>query len=198
MKIGYARVSTKEQNLDLQIDALKAEGCLKIYQDNVSGVKSDRPQLTELLENVREGDTIIIWKLDRLGRSIRNLIDLINFLNKKKVNLKSINDPVDTSTPQGRFLFNLSASLAELERDTIRERTLAGLDAARARGRKGGKPAGLSIKAQNIALAAETLYKSKQQSVRQIAKQLGITTSTLYRYLRYRGVEISAYQKIDP
>jgi DNA invertase Pin-like site-specific DNA recombinase len=188
MKFGYCRVSTKEQNLDMQIDALKKDGCIEIYKDQVSGSKADRPQLTKLMENLREGDVIVVWKLDRLGRSITDLIKLINKLGEKKVGLKSLSDPVDTTTSQGRFIFNLFASLAELERDIIRERTMAGLAAARSRGRVGGRPKGLSQEAENKALAVESLYKEKKLSVREIAKRLDISTSTLYAYLKHQGV----------
>jgi len=190
MKLGYCRVSTREQNLDLQVDALTKEGCSEIFQDQVSGVKADRPQLNKLLERLRAGDTLVVWKLDRLGRSLTDLVKLVNELNQKQVGLKSLSDPIDTTTSQGRFVFNIFASLAELERDIIVERTLAGLDAARARGRQGGRPRGLSPEAENKALAAESLYKERKLSTRQIAKRLGISTSTLYDYLRYRGVKI--------
>lgn len=188
MKFGYCRVSTKEQNLDMQIDALKKDGCIEIYKDQVSGSKADRPQLNKLIETLRAGDILVVWKLDRLGRSLTDLIKLVNELGKKKVGLKSLSDPVDTTTSQGRFIFNLFASLAELERDIIRERTLAGLAAARSRGKVGGRPRGLSQEAENKAIAAESLYKERQLSVKEIAKRLKISTSTLYSYLKHRGV----------
>ena len=191
MKFGYCRVSTREQNLDLQIDALMKEGCYEIFKDQVSGVKADRPDLSKLLERLRAGDTLVVWKLDRLGRSLTDLVRLVNDLNARQVGLKSLSDPIDTTTSQGRFVFNIFASLAELERDIIRERTLAGLEAARSRGRQGGRPRGLSQEAENKAIAAETLYKEKKLSTRQIAKRLGISTSTLYDYLRHRGVKIT-------
>ncbi len=197
MKIGYARVSTKDQNLDLQIDALKKEGCEKIYSEIISSVKSERVQLQAMITSLRKGDVIIIWKLDRLGRSLKNLVDLINQFIKQEVGLKSLNDHIDTTTPQGRLIFNMFASLAEFERDLIQERTMAGLNAARARGRLGGKPKGLSLEAQSLACAAETLYKEGKISVNQIAKQLGIAKVTLYNYLRYRNVPIGSYTKKD-
>lgn len=134
MKVGYARVSTKDQTLDLQLDALKKAGCAKIYTETVSGAKAERPALTKLLDAVRAGDVLVIWKLDRLGRSLKNLIDIVNELLQRKVGLKSLNDPIDTTTSHGRLTFNLFAALAEFERDIIRERTNAGLMAARARG----------------------------------------------------------------
>lgn len=194
MKIGYARVSTKDQNLELQLDALKKVSCEKIYQDVASGARSDRPALVEMLDNLRSGDVLVIWKLDRLGRSLNHLVSLVDELMKKEVGLQSLNDPIDTTTPQGRLSFNLFASLAEFERDIIRERTQAGLSAARARGRNGGRPKGLPKKAEATACAAETLYKEGALGVDEIARKLGIAKSTLYSYLRHRGVEIGAYK----
>ena len=140
MKFGYARVSTRDQNLNLQIDDLLANGCEKIFQETVSGANVARPELNRLLEQVRSGDVIIIWKLDRLGRSLKHLVTLISELMERGVGLKSLNDPIDTTSSQGRLVFNIFASLAEFERDVIIERTQAGLKAARARGRKGGRP----------------------------------------------------------
>lgn len=191
MDIGYARVSTREQNLDLQVDALRSAGCGKIYQEVVSGAKADRPVLDALLGDLRQGDVLVIWKLDRLGRSLRHLVELATALLEKGVGLKSINDPIDTTTSSGRLTFNLFACLSEFERDLIRERTQAGLTAARARGRLGGRPKGLSPEAQKTAWAAETLYRERSLSVREIADKLGIAKSTLYEYLRHRGVPIS-------
>jgi DNA invertase Pin-like site-specific DNA recombinase len=193
MKIGYARVSTRDQHLDLQLDALKKSGCQKIYQETGGGAKADRSILTDLLNNIREGDVLVIWKLDRLGRSLKNLVEIINQLIEKKIGLQSLNDPIDTTTSHGRLTFNLFASLAEFERDIIRERTQAGLSAARARGRHGGRPVGLSKQAASVACAAETLYLERKLSVRQIAQQLNISKTTLYAYLRSRGVSIGDY-----
>lgn len=191
MKIGYARVSTKEQNLSLQMDALEKEGCKKIFEEKISGAKADRPELRKMIEQVREGDIIVTWKLDRLGRSIRDLINLVNEIQEKGAGLKSLNDSIDTTTPQGKLTFHLFASLAEFERDIIRERTKAGLEAARARGRKGGRPKGLSKEAQDKAIIAETLYKQREMTITQICKHLNIARSTLYKYLRYRKVDIN-------
>jgi DNA invertase Pin-like site-specific DNA recombinase len=190
MDIGYARVSTKDQSLDLQVDALRRAGCAKVYQEVVSGAKVQRPVLDTLLGELRPGDVLVIWKLDRLGRSLRHLVDLVGLLLEREVGLKSLNDPLDTTTSQGRLVFNLFASLAEFERDLIRERTQAGLLAARARGRLGGRPKGLPPAAEKTACAAETLYRERRLSVREIAAQLGIAKSTLYDYLRHRGVPI--------
>jgi DNA invertase Pin-like site-specific DNA recombinase len=190
MDIGYARVSTKEQNLDLQVDALRRAGCAKVYQEVVSGAKVQRPVLDTLMGELRPGDVLVIWKLDRLGRSLRHLVELASVLLAQEIGLKSLNDPLDTTTSQGRLVFNLFASLAEFERDLIRERTQAGLIAARARGRLGGRPKGLPPEAEKTACAAETLYRERRLSVREIAAQLGIAKSTLYDYLRHRGVPI--------
>jgi len=193
MKIGYARVSTKDQNLELQLDALKKAGCEKIYQDIASGAKTERPELNNMINNLRSGDVLVIWKLDRLGRSLNHLIGLVNSLIEKKIGLQSLNDPIDTTTPQGRLSFNLFASLAEFERDLIRERTNAGLSAARARGRMGGRPKGLPKKAEATACAAETLYKEGVLTVDEISAKLGIAKSTLYSYLRHRGVTLGSH-----
>ncbi|HGJ7738113.1 TPA: recombinase family protein, partial [Pseudomonas aeruginosa] len=195
MKIGYARVSTRDQKADLQVDALKQAGCERIYQDIASGAKSARPELDKLLANVRPGDAVVIWKLDRLGRSLKHLVELVGELAERKVGLQSLNDPIDTTHAQGRLVFNLFASLAEFERELIRERTQAGLSAARARGRIGGRPKGLPAKAEATAMAAETLYREGRLSVSAIGEKLHISKSTLYSYLRHRGVEIGAYQK---
>jgi DNA invertase Pin-like site-specific DNA recombinase len=193
MKIGYARVSTKDQTLDLQMDALEKAGCAKVFTEVMSGARSERPTLNKLMDALRAGDVLIIWKLDRLGRSLQHLIELVNELLARKVGLKSLNDPIDTTTAQGRLTFNIFASLAEFERDVIRERTNAGLVAARARGRKGGRPKGIGNGAEPIACAAETLYREGKLSSQQIADRLSISKSTLYAYLRYRGVTIGDY-----
>lgn len=195
MKIGYARISTKEQNLDLQTDALKQDGCEKIYTEIMSGAKADRPKLQELVNNLRPGDIVVIWKLDRLGRSLKHLVELVNKFIEQGVGLRSLHDHIDTTTPQGRLIFNIFASLAEFERDLIQERTTAGLAAARARGRLGGKPKGLSQKNESIACAAETLYKEGKLTVSQIISQLGIARSTFYNYLRHRNIIIGSYIK---
>lgn len=195
MKIGYARVSTRDQKPDLQLDALKAAGCERVYQDVASGAKTARPALDELLGQLRAGDVLVIWKLDRMGRSLKHLVELVGHLMERKVGLLSLNDPIDTTSAQGRLVFNLFASLAEFERELIRERTNAGLTAARARGRVGGRPRGLSPQAEATALAADTLYRERKLSVAAIAQKLHVSKSTLYSYLRHRGVEIGPYQK---
>lgn len=192
MILGYARVSTRDQNVALQVDALRAAGCAKVLTEVASGARTDRPVLARLLEDARQGDEVVIWKLDRLGRSLPHLVETVNTLSARGIGLKSLNDPIDTTTPQGRLVFNLFASLAEFEKDLIRERTHAGLSAARARGRKGGRPKGLPQKALSTASAAETLYREGKLTAQQIADQLHISKSTLYAYLRYRGVQVGA------
>jgi DNA invertase Pin-like site-specific DNA recombinase len=194
MKIGYARVSTRDQNLDLQIDALETAGCEQIYREVVSGSKTQRKALDSLLENIRPGDVLVVWKLDRLGRSLKHLVELVNDLVMRNVGLQSLNDPIDTTTSQGRLVFNLFACLAEFERDLLMERTQAGLKAARARGRKGGRPKGIPKDSLPTAIAAETLYREGQLSVNQISEKLGISKSTLYKYLRYRDVPVGTYR----
>ena len=188
MKIGYARVSTKEQSLSMQVEALKEAGCIQIYEEIASGAKTARPVLDEIMRNIREDDTLVIWKLDRLGRNLAHLIHLTTKLIEKKVGLISLNDPIDTSTAQGRMIFGIFASLAEFERELIRERTQAGLKSARARGRKGGRPKGMSQVAMEKAAIAEALYKEGSISVKKIAEQLNISKTTLYFYLRQRNV----------
>lgn len=195
MKIGYARVSTKEQNLDMQVIALEDAGCDKIHEEVTSGAKADRPILTNILKQLRDGDVLVVWKLDRLGRSLKNLVELVHSFMQRNIGLRSLNDPIDTTTAQGRLVFNIFASLAEFERDLIRERTQAGLFAARARGRLGGRPKGLPDKSEMTACAAETLYREGKLPVNQIAKKLNISKNTLYKYLRHRNVEISSYQR---
>lgn len=192
MKIGYARVSTKEQSLDLQEDALKKEGCKKIYSEQISGTKSDRPKLKEMMGQLRKGDVVMVWKLDRLGRSLRDLVNLVAKFQDVGVGFKSLQDNIDTTTPTGKLTFHLFAALAEFERDIISSRTKAGLQAARVRGRKGGRPKGLSKKAQDKARLAESLYKERERSIAEICNHLHISKPTLYKYLRERGVEIGS------
>jgi DNA invertase Pin-like site-specific DNA recombinase len=198
MKIGYTRVSTRDQNPAMQVDALKAAGCERIYQDVASGAKTARPALDEMLGQLRAGDVLVIWKLDRMGRSLKHLVELVGSLIERKVGLLSLNDPIDTTSAPGRLVFNMFASLAEFERDLIRERTQAGLSAARARGRVGGRPKGLTPQAEATALAAESLYRERRLSVAAIAQKLHVSKSTLYSYLRHRGVEIGPYEKSAP
>lgn len=185
MIIGYARVSTQDQNLDLQTDELTKLGCQKIYQEKVSSSR-ERPELIKMIENLREGDSVVVWKLDRLGRSLKELINLIETLQAKKVNFVSIKDSIDTSTAQGRLFLNIFGSLAEFERDIIRERTKAGLAAAKARGRIGGRKKGLAPEAMKKAETAVMLYK-QMKNAKEIAGIIGVGRATVYRYLEELG-----------
>lgn len=192
MKIGYARVSTQDQNLEMQLDALRKAGCQQIFQEKVSGIKSDRPELAAMQQMLREDDVVYIYKLDRLGRSLKHLLEIAGEFEKKGVGLVSINDPVNTTTASGRLIFNIFASLAEFEKDLIRERTQSGLEAARARGRKGGRSRGLSKEAEKTAMLAQILYNERKLGVNDLAKELSISKMTLYKYLRHRGVAINS------
>ena len=178
MHIGYARVSTQDQNLDLQNDALKAAGCENIYTDKMSGTKKNRPGLEEILGFIRKGDTLVVWRLDRLGRSLKHLIQVLNKLDERGVYFKSIQESLDTSTPGGKLIFHVFGALAEFERDIIRERTMAGLAAARARGRKGGRPRKLTKK--QIAMAKK-LMGDQSIPIDEICKTMGVSKATLYR-----------------
>lgn len=189
-KYGYVRVSTKDQSWDLQVDALKKSGCQVVYCEVAKGSKENRPEWDKLFQELQSGDTLVIWKLDRMGRSLQHLTKVINELIKRNVDVISLNDPIDTTTAQGKLMFNMFASLAEFEKDLIRERTMAGLDSARARGRQGGRPKGLSEKAKRTACVAEVLYNQKELTTDQIATQLDISKVTLYKYLRSRNVAI--------
>jgi DNA invertase Pin-like site-specific DNA recombinase len=180
MLVGYARVSTQEQSLHLQRDALKKAGCKRIFTDVASGVKSERPGLGKALEFVRRGDTLVVWKLDRLGRSLAHLIESVHGLQARKVGFRSLQESLDTTTSGGKLVFHVFGALAEFERDIIRERTNAGLAAARARGRKGGRPRVLDDKKTVL---ARTLYEDKKTPIAVICATLGISRSSLYRYL---------------
>jgi DNA invertase Pin-like site-specific DNA recombinase len=195
MNIGYARVSTRDQNLALQLDALTKAGCETIFQEQASGATTARPELDRLLASLRPGDTVTIYKLDRLGRSLKHLLDMVAELEFRGVGLVSLTDAINTTSAQGRLVFNLFASLAEFERELIRERTHAGLASARARGRVGGRQRGLSEQAERTAIIAETLYREQQLGVNEIAQRLRISKVTLYKYLRHRGVVIHAHRK---
>jgi DNA invertase Pin-like site-specific DNA recombinase len=182
MIFGYARVSTQEQNLDMQIDALKRYGCEEIYQEKMTGTKKDRPQLEELLKVLRKGDKVVVYKLDRISRSTKHLIELMEMFNEKGVHFVSLNDNIDTSTAMGKFFFTVMSGLAQLERDIISERTRAGLDSARARGRKGGRPPKDAAKIQ----MALKMYDSKDYTIDQIIEATGVGRATLYRYINSR------------
>ena len=180
MLIGYARVSTDDQNLDLQRDALQAAGCERVFEDMVSGARADRSGLTTLMSMLRAGDTVVIWRLDRLGRSLKNLIELVERLEAAKVGLRSLHENIDTTSSGCKLVFYLFGSLAEFERNLIRERTQAGLVAARARGRMGGRPKRLDP--AKLALALK-LHRERNHTVEEICKMMGISKSTLYNYL---------------
>lgn len=184
MKIGYARVSTKDQNLNLQIEALEKSGCEKIYQEKISGATKNRPELDKMIEQFREGDELFVWRLDRLGRSLKHIIDLVLSLNGRGIIIKGLTDGVDTSTINGRLFLNLMASLAEYERELIRERTNAGLQSARARGRIGGRPKGYTKETISKLIIMRLFYKDTTKSPEEIYKPLGLTRATFYRYAK--------------
>jgi len=184
MLIGYARVSTNEQNLDLQIDALKKEGVdlASIFTDKVTGTKAERPGLENALSHLRSGDTLVVWRLDRLARSLSHLIELVNRLAGQGIAFKSLTERIDTSSATGKLVFHIFGALAEFERNLIKERTVAGLSAARARGRLGGRPR-LNPKAAKV-VHARKLYADKSNSIAEICKTLHISRATLYRYVK--------------
>ena len=181
--IGYARVSTQDQNLDLQSEALTKAGCEKIFNDKISGSRAERPGLTKALEMLREGDTLVVWKLDRLGRSVKNLVDLVGELHQQGIQFKSLTDAIDTGTPSGRFFFHVMASLAEMERELTVERTRAGLEVARQLGRKGGR------RRQMTESKIESAKKLLANGVppRDVAMNLGVSVPTLYRWIPASG-----------
>lgn len=186
MKIGYARVSTKDQNLQLQLQALQSEGCEEVFSEKVSAAK-ERPELDKMISILRKGDTVIVWKLDRLGRSLRHLINLVSMFREKEVDFISLQDNIDTTTAQGRLVFNIFASFSEFERELISERTRTGLEAARKKGRVGGRRPGLSKTAQNKAYTAEALANT-DKPVQEILQILEISKATYYRYLQWVNV----------
>jgi len=184
MKIGYMRISKGEQTTALQEDALATALCEKTFRDVMSGAKDDRPQFLAMLEFARPGDTIVVWRLDRLGRSLRHLIDTVMDLQKREINFLSLTESIDTSTPGGKFTFHLFGALAEMERDIIRQRTQAGLDAARARGRKGGRPKAIDKIDQKKLQRAKELYNDKKMTVPEIMKLTGFKSKdTFYKYV---------------
>jgi DNA invertase Pin-like site-specific DNA recombinase len=184
MLIGYARVSTSDQTLNLQKDALEKIGCSKIFTDTASGAKAERKGLEEALDYVREGDILVVWRLDRLGRSLKHLIETITKLNNRKIGFKSIQESIDTTTSGGKLVFHIFGALAEFERDIIRERTQAGLQAARARGRKGGRPKAKALNTPKKITLVQSLYNDKNNTIDEICKTLNISRATLYRYIK--------------
>lgn len=184
-KIGYARVSTLEQDEALQRDALSAAGCERVFVDKASGKLDHRPGLDTMLEQLRPGDTVVVWRLDRLGRSLRNLIDLVSEFASRGVGFVSLTESIDTTTPGGKLIFHIFGALAEFERDLIRERTMAGLAAARARGRRGGRPTVWTPEKLRI---ARQMYNSREHEVAEIARVLGISRASVYRALSSPGI----------
>ncbi len=179
MKIGYARVSTEEQNLDRQLDSLKEAGCEKIFQEKITGTKRERPELDKMLDHLRSGDLIIISDLTRLSRSVKDLFSLVDQIEKRGANIKSLKESwMDTSTPQGKLMFTIFAGISQFERDLISQRTLEGLAAARARGRNGGRPK----KDEKVIKLALKMYREKTYSIAEITKSTGVSKTTIYRY----------------
>lgn len=182
MIFGYARVSTEDQSLDMQLDAFGKYGVDEVFEEKLSGTKKDRPQLERLLDKLRKGDKVVVYKLDRISRSTKHLIELAELFEAKGVEFVSIQDSIDTSTAMGRFFFRTMASIAELERDIISDRTKAGLEAARARGRHGGRPSAKKSKVEQALL----MYDSKKYTVPQITEETGVSKTTLYKYIKER------------
>lgn len=180
MLVGYARVSTDDQNLNLQRDALQMAGCEKIFEDQISGAKAERPGLHAGLQFVRTGDTLVIWRLDRLSRTLKDLIEMVKLLESNGIGLKSLQESIDTTSSSGMLIFHLFGALAEFERNLTRERTQAGLQAARARGRKGGRPKVLNKDKQALAVQ---LYDERKHTVAQICELMGVSKPTLYKYI---------------
>jgi len=181
MLFGYARVSTQEQKLDLQIDALLKYGVSEknIFHEKITGTKKERPEFNELLKRLRIDDTLVVWKLDRVGRSTKHLVELITDFNQRGINFVSLNENIDTTTAVGKLIFSIFSALAQFERDIISERTIAGLQSARARGRKGGRP---KLPDNKIKVALK-MYESKDYPISQIIDTVGISKTTLYKYL---------------
>jgi DNA invertase Pin-like site-specific DNA recombinase len=179
MRVGYARVSTDDQHLELQLGALKRAGCKRVFTDTASGAHADRPGLREALSHLREGDTLVVWRLDRLGRTVKGLVDLVNELEAQRTHFKSLTDSIDTTTPAGRFFFHVMASLAQMERELLVERTRAGLAAAKRQGRVGGRKRRMT---ESKVLAAKKLLASGTPP-REVAHSLGVSVPTLYRWL---------------
>lgn len=187
MKIGYARVSTKDQNFDLQISALEKAGCEIIYKEKRSAVK-DRPELERMMEYLRSGDIVVVWKLDRLARSLQHILFLIEELKRRNIRIISLSEGVDTDTPTGKFFLSITGAFAELERNLIVERTQAGLQAARERGVKLGRREGIPEERKVIMEAACNLYRDSEMTTPDICASLGMSSATLYRYLKLYGI----------
>jgi DNA invertase Pin-like site-specific DNA recombinase len=180
MLVGYARVSTQDQNPELQLDALSGAGCEKIYQEKASGAQRERPQLMAVLDYLRPGDALAVWKLDRLARSLKQLIETVELLDARQIGFRSLTENIDTTTPGGKLVFHIFGALAEFERCIIRERTKAGLAAARSRGKVGGRPPAMN--AEDIEVATALLADPSITS-RKVAERLGVSVSTLYKHI---------------
>jgi DNA invertase Pin-like site-specific DNA recombinase len=196
MLIGYARVSTQDQNLALQVDALNEFGCEMIFTEKESGAKKNRPEFLKCLATLRSGDSLVFYKIDRLGRTVRQLVELVDDLQARNVNLKSLTDPIDTSTSLGRFFLQIMACFAELERNLTRERTKAGLKAAKAKGRIGGRPPGLTKENRKKALAAYGLFKMGEFTPGEICRHVGISRTSYYKYIQIIEGEKNVREKL--
>jgi len=192
MLVGYARVSTQDQKPELQLDALKAAGCEKVFVEKASGAQRERPELKAALEYMRDGDTLVVWKLDRLARSMKQLIETVEGLEEVGVGFRSLTEAIDTTTAGGKLVFHVFGALAEFERSIIRERTRAGLDAARARGRKGGRPPKLK---EDDLRAARAMLADGEITVEAVAKRLDVSPATLYRHLPAARAQTSSKTK---
>lgn len=186
MRVGYARVSTQDQNLNRQLDQLRKEGCERIVEEKVSGSRADRPELTKMLETIREGDVIVVTELSRLSRSVKELFKIVGIIQQIGAEIKSLKEPwLDTTTPQGRLLFTFFSGISEFERDLIRQRTLEGIAAACARGSKGGRPA---LDSKKVKLALK-MYDSNTCTVEEITRATGVAKTTLYAYAKKRMIK---------
>jgi DNA invertase Pin-like site-specific DNA recombinase len=180
--LGYARVSTTDQQPHLQVDALERAGCYRVFTETASGARADRPALEQLLDQLRPGDTLMVWKLDRLGRSLGHLVDTVTALAERGVGFRSLREAIDTTTPGGKLAFHVFAALAEFERDLVRERTSAGLVAARARGRHGGRPSVMTAHKRQV---AQEMFASRRYTVAAVARTLGVSRASIYRHLTH-------------
>ncbi len=183
MKFGYSRVSTIDQDLSVQVDGLEKEGCTKIFKEKLSGSRKDRPELQKMLSELRTGDTVIVWKLDRLGRTVKQLLELVEDLKNRGIHFKSIRDKIDTTSAMGTFFFHIMASFAQLERELTLERTMAGLKIARSRGKYGGRPL---VHGKNKKDMDYEMYMKNDKTVKEIAEALGMGRVTIYRYINYK------------
>ena len=178
--VGYARVSTLDQKLHLQLDALQTAGCDRVFSDHASGAKAERPGLLKALDYVRRGDTLVVWRLDRFGRSLGDLVHKVEALEQQGIGFRSLQEAIDTTSPSGKLVFHLFGALSEFERDLVRERTMAGLASARARGRKGGRPRSMG---EGKVKLASRLMRDPELSIAEVCRAVGVSSATLYRYV---------------